>query len=89
MKKYRELPKNLFGLLFWNMFSVYMVIFIFVGLLALFGVKPMEFNGKPTYGILGLIVALIVGPFAALIWAFATWLLLITGNFILRVFVKS
>jgi hypothetical protein len=64
------------------------VIFIFVGLLALFGVKPIEFNGEETYGFLGLIVALIMGPFMALVTAFATWLLLIMGNFILKIFIK-
>lgn len=88
LKKYIELPKNLFGLLYWNIFSIYVVIFIFVGLLALFGVKPVEFNGEETYGVLGLIVALIMGPFMALVTAFATWLLLIVGNFILRIFVR-
>jgi hypothetical protein len=88
LKKYIELPKNLFGLLYWNIFSIYIVIFIFVGLLALFGVKPIEFNGEETYGFLGLIVALIMGPFMALVTAFATWLLLIVGNFILKIFIK-
>ena len=88
LKKYIELPKNLFGLLYWNIFSIYIVIFIFVGLLALFGVKPIEFNGEETYGFLGLIVALIMGPFMALVTAFATWLLLVVGNFILKIFIK-
>lgn len=89
LKKYVELPKNLFGLLYWNIFSIYTVIFIFVGLLSLFGVKPVEFNGEETYGFLGLIVALLMGPLMALVTAFATWVLLIIGNFILKIFIRS
>jgi hypothetical protein len=89
MKKYIELPKNLFGLLYWNIFSIYMVIFILLGLLALFDVKPIDFNGKETYGFAGLIVSLIMAPFMALVTAFATWILLVLGNFILRIFVKT
>ena len=88
LKKYVELPKNLFGLLYWNIFSIYIVIFIFVGLLSLFGIKPVEFNGEETYGFLGLIVALLMAPFMALVTTFATWLLLIIGNFILKIFVR-
>ncbi len=87
-KKYSELPKNLFGILYWNIFSIYLLIFVFVGFLSLFGVKPIEFNGEPTYGILGLIVALLMAPFMALVTSFATWLLLVTGNFVLRVILK-
>jgi hypothetical protein len=89
LRKYVELPKNLFGLLYWNIFSIYLLIFIFVGLLSLFGVKPIEFNGEPTYGILGLIASLLMAPFIALVTTFATWLLLKVGNFILRLFARG
>ena len=89
MQKFSKLPDNLFGLLYWNIFSVYAVIFICLGLLALLEVKAVEFNGEPTYGILGLVVSLIMAPLMALVTTFATWLLLIVGNFILRLFVKS
>lgn len=89
LKKYVQLPENLFGLLYWNILSIYIVGFIIAGLLSLFGIQPIEFNGEPKYGILGLVVALIMSPFMTLVTAFATWLLLIVGNFILKIFVKS
>jgi hypothetical protein len=89
VRKYIDLPKNLFGLLYWNIFSIYFLIFICVGLLSLFHIRPIEFNGEETYGILGLIAALIMAPFMALVTAFATWLLLIVGNFILRNLIRS
>jgi hypothetical protein len=88
LKKYSELPNNLFGLLYLNFFCIYILIFIFVGLLALFGVNPVDFNGEPTYGFLGLISSLIMAPLMALVTSFATWILLISGNFILKIFVK-
>lgn len=88
LKKYTKLPEGLFGLLYWNIFSIYLLIFIFLGLLSLFGIKPIEFNGEPTYGILGLITSLLMAPLIALVTAFATWILLMGGNFILKLFVK-
>lgn len=88
LKNYTELPKNLFGLLYWNIFGVYFFIFFIIGLLSLMGVRPIEFNGQDTYGFLGLVVALVMGPFMALVTTFATWIILIVGNFVLKVFVK-
>lgn len=87
--KYRQLPKNLFGLLYWNIFSCFVPIFIVLGLLSLFGIKPIEFNSEPTYGIVGLLTSLIMGPFMSLVTAFAVWILLTVGNIVLRVFVKK
>lgn len=88
LKKYKELPVNLFGLLFWNIFSLYGVVFVCLGFLALFGVKPVEFNGEPTYGFLGLIASLIMAPFMSLVTAFTVWILVVIGNLILKLFVR-
>jgi len=88
LKNYTEFPKNLFGLLFWNIFSIYLLIFILVGILALLGIKPIEFNGEPTYGIWGLVTAILFAPLMSLVTAFATWILLIVGNFFLKLFAK-
>jgi hypothetical protein len=85
LMQYRELPNNLFGLLFWNIFSAYMVIFIFLGLLALFGVQPVDFNNEPTFGFLGLISSIVMGPIMSLVTTLAIWVLLIMGNFVLKV----
>jgi len=88
LKKYVELPKNLFGLLYWNIFSIYILVFLCLGFLALFGIKPVEFNDEPTYGFLGLLISLIMGPFMSLVTAFTVWLLLVIGNIILKLFTK-
>jgi hypothetical protein len=88
LRKYKELPANLFGMLFWNTFSLYGVVFICLGFLALFGIKPVEFNGEPTYGILGMLISLIMTPVMSLVTAFAIWILMIAGNFIFKIFVK-
>jgi len=87
-EKYRKLPENFFGLLFWNIFSLYAVIFACLGLLALFGIKPIEFNDEPTYGIFGLMVSLLMAPLMALVTSSATWLLVVVGNFILKFLLK-
>jgi hypothetical protein len=88
LKKYTELPNNLFGLLYWNIFGIYFLVFICLGLLAVFEIKPVEFNGEPTYGVVGLLVSLIMAPFMSLVTAFTVWLLLIVGNFILKIVTK-
>lgn len=88
LKKYSELPKNLFGLIYWNMFCSYLLIFIIVGFLSLFGIEPVEFNGAPTYGILGFIVSLLFAPLIALVTAFTAWIFLMVGNFILKLITK-
>ena len=89
LKKYKELPSNLFGLLFWNIFFLYGPVFLCLGFLALFGVKPVEFNGEPTYGVWGLVMSLIMAPFMSLVTAFTIWILVIVGNFILKLIVRS
>ena len=86
LSKFSQLPPNLFGLLFWNYFFVYVVILIITGLLALFNIKPVDFNGEPTYGVLGFIASVLMSPIMAFVTAVSTWLLLILGNFVLRLF---
>ena len=55
LNHYKHLPENLFGLIFWNVFLFLMPIFLVLGILALFGVRPIEFDDKPTYGILAIV----------------------------------
>ena len=89
LRKYRQLPANLFGLLYWNLFGALMIISTFVGILSLLGVKPVEFNGEPTYGVAGFISSILLAPLMALVITIMTWLFLIAGNFLLRLFVKE
>lgn len=88
-EKFSKLPDKLFGLLFWNIFAFYGVAFVCLGVLALFGVKPVEFNGEPVYGVWGFVLSIVMAPFIALVMAFAIWLLLIVGNFLLRLFIRA
>jgi len=86
--QYRKLPENLFGLLFWNVFSFLMPIFLVLSLLALFGIKPIEFNDEPTYGILGVLWAIIFGPLFSLLFTVSVWIFLAIGNFIFKLFLR-
>jgi len=88
LKKYVKPPEAFFGLIFWNTFFLYAPVFIVLGFLALFGVKPIEFNGEPTYGVVGLLVSLIMAPFVSFFTAFAVWILVMTGNLILKLFMR-
>jgi hypothetical protein len=89
LTEYKKLPTNLFGLIFWNILSLFLPIFIALGILALLGIKPVEFNDQPTYGIVGLITSLAMGPFMSFVTAFAIWSMLKVGNFIFKLFVKN
>ena len=88
LKEHSNLPNGLFGKLFWNIFSTYLVIFLILGILSLLEIRPIDFNGEPTYGIMGLVSALLMAPLIALSTAFAIWLMVIFGNLVMKLFVK-
>ncbi|GAA5040155.1 hypothetical protein GCM10011506_40320 [Marivirga lumbricoides] len=88
LNKYKDLPSGLFGKLFWNIFFAYLVLFLIVGLLSLFGIKSVSFNDEPTFGLMGLLSALLIAPLTALSTSFAIWLLMMIGNVVMKMFVK-
>ena len=88
LSNYSKLPDKFFGLIFWNTLALYSVVFIILGILALLGIKPVEFNGEPTYGIVGLLLSLVMAPFVSFFTAFSVWILVIVGNFFLRIIIK-
>jgi hypothetical protein len=88
LNHYKKLPESLFGLIFWNVFLFFMPIFLVLGILALTGIKPVEFNDKPTYGILGIVWVIVLGPLMSLVTSFAIWIFLTVGNWILRLILK-
>jgi hypothetical protein len=88
LSQYKKLPDNLFGLIFWNVFLFLMPIFLVLGILALVGVKPIEFNEEPTYGILGIVWAILLGPLMSLVTTLTIWIFLRIGNLVLRFIAK-
>ena len=84
IKKYSEKPKNLFGLLFWNLLFAYSPLALLIGVLSLFEITPVNFNDQELYGIKGLVVSLLFIPFVAGILAGLIWLYYSIGNWIMR-----
>ena len=89
LSQYKKLPDNLFGLIFWNVFLFFMPIFLVLGVLALIGIKPVDFNDKPTYGILGMVWTVVLGPLMSLVTTLTIWIFLTIGNLILRLILKT
>ncbi|MBB2144004.1 hypothetical protein GM921_00775 [Pedobacter sp. LMG 31464] len=59
------------------------------GILSLFNIVPVNFNGNPTYGFKGFIVAILFTPFIALMFSGLNWLFLNLGVLIYRLFSKQ
>jgi hypothetical protein len=89
LNHYKKLPDNLFGLIFWNVFLFFMPIFIVLGILALVGIKPVDFNNKPTYGIWGIVWAIFLGPLMSFVTTLTIWIFLMIGNLVLRLILKA
>ena len=88
IEKYSRKPENLFGILFVNFLFGYLPFALILGILTLFGVIPINFNGEETYGIEGLLVVIAFIPFVVFMLSFFTWLYFIIGNFFLNLFKK-
>jgi hypothetical protein len=89
LSQYKKLPGNLFGLISWNVFLFFMPIFLVLGILAMVGIKPVDFNDKPTYGIWGVVWAVVLGPLMSLVTTLTIWIFLKIGNLILRLLLKA
>ena len=70
---------SLFTLAAAGVCSVFIPLFIFFGILALFGCETVHFNGYPVFGIAGLIAALIMAPIFSFIFSVIVWLGLYIG----------
>jgi hypothetical protein len=88
LNHYKQLPQNLFGLISWNVFMFLTPIFLVLGILALIGVKPIEFGDKPTYGIMGIVWAVCLGQLMSLVTTLTIWIFLRVGNLVLRLIVR-
>jgi hypothetical protein len=65
---------SLFKLIFLGTASVFIPMFIFFGILALFGAKTVTVSGEHVTGIMGLIAALIMAPLFTLFFSLFGWI---------------
>jgi hypothetical protein len=70
---------SLFILVAAGICSIFIPLFIFFGILALFGCETVHLNGHPVFGIAGLIAALIMAPIFSFIFTVIVWLALYIG----------
>jgi hypothetical protein len=63
-------------------FSVFVPLFVFAGILALFGFRTVFVSHHQAYGIEGLIAALIMAPIFSTIASVIGWVALYVGSFI-------
>jgi hypothetical protein len=73
---------SLFILVAAGICSVFIPLFIFFGILALFGFETVHVNSHPVFGIAGLIATIIMAPIFSLIFSAIVWLALYLGIFI-------
>ncbi len=77
---------------FKNIFLYYLFFMIPFSLLfaflSLFNKWPIQFNDKPTYGILGFVVCIAFTPLWAFLFTCLTWVALFTGRLFYNMFLK-
>jgi len=61
---------------------------ILFAFLSLFHQFPIQFNNKPTYGIVGFVVCIAFTPLWALIFSCLTWVALNLGRWLYTLFCK-
>lgn len=73
-QEYHSLKKFFLG------FSLgFLPVAILIGLLSLLEIVPVNFNGKPYYGILGLIISVCMFAFISIVFSLMCFLILNTG----------
>ncbi|WED65254.1 hypothetical protein PXH66_00100 [Synoicihabitans lomoniglobus] len=65
---------SLFKLVFLATSAVFCPMFLFFGILALFGAKTVTVSGSPVTGIMGLVAALIMAPLFSVIFSLFGWI---------------
>lgn len=88
IEKYSEIQQDLFKRIFFTFLFGYIPFAFLHIILNLMGVIPVNFNGKPIYGIGGALVIILFIPFVVLMLSFFVWLYLIFGNLVLRIIKK-
>ena len=86
IEKYSNKPNDLFGLLFVNFLFGYLPFALLLGILSLFEIVPVNFNGEQTYGWKAFIIIIVFAPIFAFIFSFFIWIYFLIGNFFMRIF---
>jgi hypothetical protein len=73
---------SLFKLVAIAIFSVFIPLSIFFGVLALFGFRTVYLNHQQVFGLEGLIAAIIMAPIFSFVVSIMAWLVLYIGIFI-------
>lgn len=89
IEKYSEKPTDLFNKLYFTFLFGYLPFAILQIIFNIIGEIPVNFNGRETYGLKGVIVIILFIPFIVLMITFFVWLYFICGNFILRMIKKK
>ena len=63
--------------------------FLLIGILSLFHITPVYFNGKPYDGFIGLITCLVFIPIFSLILSSINWTVLSIGNFMHKIIFRK
>jgi len=64
---------SLFKLVFIACGTIFIPMFVFFGILALFGAQTVTVSNEPVTGIMGLLAALIMAPIFTLLFAAFSW----------------
>lgn len=75
----RIAPGSLFKLVAVSVFSVFVPLFVFFGILALFGFKTVRVNYQTVVGLNGLIAAVIMAPMFSAAASVIGWIVLYVG----------
>ena len=76
--------KQLFKLLLWGYTAAYIPFGIIGGLLVVLEVVPVNFNGEPYIGFMGLFISILYFFFGVIILTVTNWLALAFGLFIIK-----
>ena len=77
---------SLFSLILCAIFSLFVPVIVFCGILALFGFKTVQVDFPPVVGLQGLLTSLVMAPTFSLIFSIIVWVamyfgILIWGSF--------
>lgn len=88
LKKYNELPKKLFGIIFWNMFFFLLFAICIRGILIITGNADLGIKGVDMSITENFIYNILTLPIFSFLVSGLIWLFLIVGNVFLRLFIR-
>lgn len=77
-----------FKKMFWSYTFCAIPFALLAGILALFSIMPVYFNGAPNYGFKGFIIPIVFIPFIGLLFSVTNWLALNFGTVLYNAFLR-